>query len=168
MKHGKYQENSVKERFSEGKEEARDLMLGGLSLQRWNRRPVFSWGREVTRSKGLRISLTLILENLMEKVKRSGRNLQQSQSTGLGFFFSIYLFTYLATLGLSTWDLSLHQHRLSSSVAEVHGFSSSTACFKPESPALQGRFLTTGPPGKSQQGFFSLAKKTMVVSWVWR
>ena len=117
------------------------------------------------------MSLTLILENLMEKVKRSGRNLQQSQSTGLGFFFfNIYLVTYLARLGLShsTWDLSLQKHSLASSVVEAHGFSCSTACFKPESPALQGRFLTTGPRGKSQQGFFSLVKKTMVVSWVWR
>ena len=39
----------------------------------------------------------------MEKVEGSGRNLQQSQSTGLGFFFfNIYLFTYLATLVLAT------------------------------------------------------------------
>ena len=28
---------------------------------------------------------------------------------------------------------------------------------KPASPALEGRFLTTGPPGKSFTGIFSLA-----------
>ena len=28
---------------------------------------------------------------------------------------------------------------------------------KPASPALKGRFLTTGPPGKSFTGIFSLA-----------
>ena len=55
-------------------------------------------------------------------------------------------------------------HRLSScgarcSAVVVHGLSGSVACgilvpqprVKPMSPALQGRFLTTGPPEKSQQ-----------------
>ena len=42
------------------------------------------------------------------------------------------------------------------SVFVVHGFSCSAACgifldqgWKPASPALTGRFLTTGPPGKT-------------------
>ena len=58
----------------------------------------------------------------------------------------------------------IEAHRLSScgarcSAVVVHGLSGSVACgilvpqpgVKPVSPALQGRFLTTGPPEKSQQ-----------------
>ena len=48
------------------------------------------------------------------------------------------------------------------SVVVAHGLSCLEACgilvprpgIKPTSPALEGRFLTTGPPGKSQDGKF--------------
>ena len=83
---------------------------------------------------------------------------------------------YLAALDLCSsvqdlhyimWDLSLQcidylveTHWLQSvqdSVVVVHWFSCSAACgilvpwpgIKPTPPELQGRFLTTGPPGKS-------------------
>ena len=55
---------------------------------------------------------------------------------------------------------SLVEHGLWSidSVVVAHGFSSSVACgiflIKPMSAALAGRFLTSGPPGKSPEFFF--------------
>ena len=76
-----------------------------------------------------------------------------------------YVFVYLAASGLRCiiWVLSLWctdslvaAHVLQSwgSVVAAHGFSCSVTCgilvprpvIEPTSPALQGRFLTTGPP----------------------
>ena len=82
-----------------------------------------------------------------------------------------------------TWDLSLQctdslvvergLQRAQASLAGAHGLSYSGACgilvprpgIKPVSPALQGGFLTTGPPGKSPQFFLlhSNAVTTMCV-----
>ena len=69
-------------------------------------------------------------------------------------FFLSFFNIYLAVLDLSCvmWDLSL---RRVGSVVEVCGFSCPAVYrilvlrpgIKPMSPALQGRFLTTGPPG---------------------
>ena len=58
-------------------------------------------------------------------------------------------------LSCSMWDLLL-QHR-GVSLVESHGLSCPTACgilapqpgIKPMTPALEGGFLMTGPPGKS-------------------
>ena len=75
----------------------------------------------------------------------------------------------VAALGLScsTQDLCCIRRDLSAkyvySLVVVRGLSSSMACgilvhlpgIKPMSPALQGGFLTSGPPGKSQ-GFFNV------------
>ena len=90
------------------------------------------------------------------------------------FFFLIY-FIYLAASGLSCSTRDLHcnmrdlslQHTGSSSpragsVVVAHGLSCHAACgilvprpgIEPESPALEGGFLTTGPPGKSQHQYF--------------
>ena len=70
------------------------------------------------------------------------------------FLFYLKLFTYLTVSGLSysTQHLSLH-----CLVVVVGGLSCPTACgilfprpaIEPVSPVLQGKFLTTGPPGKS-------------------
>ena len=81
----------------------------------------------------------------------------------------LYLFiTYLAALSLSwgTWDLSLW-HRGFSLV--VRRFSCPRACgilgpwpgIKPTSPALEGIFLTTGPPGKLPLAIF-IQKQEMI------
>ena len=85
--------------------------------------------------------------------------------SSLAFSFSLFepLFLDLASLGL------VAAHRFSScgppecavSAAAVCGPSRSTACgilvawpgTEPSSPALQGGFLTTGPPGKSHESF---------------
>ena len=86
----------------------------------------------------------------------------------LFFLHSVYLFVCLAALGLScntrhlrciVWDLSL-QH--TDSLVVVHGLSCSKAYgilvprpgIKPKCLALLGGFLTTGPPGKSQEGIY--------------
>ena len=88
--------------------------------------------------------------------------------SSLSFSLLKYLFIYLTVSGFScgTWDLHCSVWDLSlwcvDSVIAVHGLSCFAACgillpwpgIKPPSPALQGRFLTTGPPGKSWQ-FFS-------------
>ena len=64
-----------------------------------------------------------------------------------------YLFTYLFTAsGLShgMWDFFfVAAPRLSCSVA-------CGILIEPTSPALQSKFLTTGPPGKSQEKGFKL------------
>ena len=72
-------------------------------------------------------------------------------------YIYIYLFLYLAASGLScgVWDPLLWDAGFSPVAA--HRLSCSTACgilvprpgIKPASHALEGRFLTTGPPGKS-------------------
>ena len=69
----------------------------------------------------------------------------------------MYVFTDLAVSGLrvGTRDLSL---RLTDSLAVARGLSFSEACgtfvpqpgIEPESPALQGEFLTTGPHERPQ------------------
>jgi len=110
----------------------------------------------------------------------------------LTFSLSLLMCIYLAVSSLVcgtqdphcvTWDLSLRctdslvvEHGLQSaqaSLAGAHGLSYSGACgilvprpgIKPVSPALQGGFLTTGPPGKSPQFFLlhSNAVTTMCV-----
>ena len=76
--------------------------------------------------------------------------------------FSFYLPTYLAVLGLGcgTQDLLWHMDTGSRSFGLSScsiGLGCSTTCgmlvprpgIEPISPAVQGRFLTTGPPGKS-------------------
>ena len=73
--------------------------------------------------------------------------------SSLAFSFLLFecLFLYLTSLGLTL------QH--TGSVVAVCGLSCSTAYgilvpwpgIEPSSPALQGGFLTTGPPGKSQE-----------------
>ena len=80
------------------------------------------------------------------------------------FFFNIYFLFYLAVSGLSCgtqdfhcfkWDLLLHHTDSQLAVCKL------STCFvtceilvpypgiEPVSPALQGGFITTGPPGKS-------------------
>ena len=73
------------------------------------------------------------------------------------FFFFKYLFIYFAALGLScgTQDLSLLCAGFS--LVAARGLSCPAACgilvpqpgMEPTSPALEGGFLTTGPPEKS-------------------
>ena len=68
----------------------------------------------------------------------------------------MFLFIYLAASGLSWW--------CPDSVVVAHGFSCPAACeilvpwpeIEPAPPALQGRFLTTGPPGKSPSTCFNI------------
>ena len=77
------------------------------------------------------------------------------------FIFQIFKNIYLATSGLScsTWDLLL---RHAGSVVMLYGLSCPVACeiLVPQPgveltfPALQGRFLTTGPREKSRTHFF--------------
>ena len=65
-----------------------------------------------------------------------------------------YLCVYLAALGFNCWSWDLW---CTGSVVEACGLSCSAACgildprqgIELVSPALEGRFLTTGPPGKS-------------------
>ena len=62
--------------------------------------------------------------------------------------------------GLSSCGVRAPEHV--GSVAAARGLSCPTACgilvpppgIEPMSPALEGRFLPTGPPGKSQDGKF--------------
>ena len=85
------------------------------------------------------------------------------------FFLFKYLFIYLAALGLSCsmgdlrcgmWGLSLWYAGFS--LVAAHRLSCPVACgilvpwpgIEPMSPALEGGFLTTGPPGKSQEQIF--------------
>ena len=57
--------------------------------------------------------------------------------------------------------------------SRARGFSCSAACgilvpppgIEPASPALEGRFLTTGPPGKSPQNFFKEPKPILRARW---
>ena len=68
------------------------------------------------------------------------------------------------------------QLRHASSVVVVHGLSCPTACgilvpqpgIEPGSPALEGGFLTTGPPGKSPNHHISLseAQLLLLVSYI--
>ena len=86
----------------------------------------------------------------------------------------LFFFFFLAVLGLSCSmqdvcciirDLSLW---LTGSLVVAWGLSYSEECgilvprpgIEPMSPALQGRFLTTGPPGKSS--FYLLIKKPVI------
>ena len=72
----------------------------------------------------------------------------------VGFFF--FFNSAVSHLGCGMWDLPL---RPMDSLVVAHGLSCSAARgslvpwpgIKPESPVLQGRLLTTGPPGKSPQ-----------------
>ena len=65
----------------------------------------------------------------------------------------------LSSCGMQVFSLSL---RCVSSVVVAHGLSCPTACgilvpqpgIEPASPSLAGRFLTTGPPGKSQAYYY--------------
>ena len=85
------------------------------------------------------------------------------------YFLNIYLFIYLAVSGLrcsmqdlrcGVWDLSL---RHAGSLVAARSLSCPTACgilvprpgIEPVSLALEGGFLTTGPPGKSQSYFLN-------------
>ena len=61
--------------------------------------------------------------------------------TGVGFFF------FLATLSLPSGTHSLVVHRLS--CLEAYVILVPQPVIKSTSPALEGRFLTTGPSGKS-------------------
>jgi len=71
----------------------------------------------------------------------------------VGFFF-FFFNSAVSHLGCGTWDLAL---RPMDSLVVAHWLSCSVARgslvpgpgIKPESPVLQGRLLTTGPPGKS-------------------
>ena len=73
--------------------------------------------------------------------------------------FSKYLFIYLAAVGCGTWDRSLRCILLFAAL----GLSYPTACEtlvpppggESASPALEGRFLTTGPSRKSPALFLS-------------
>ena len=75
-------------------------------------------------------------------------------------FFFFLIFIYLATSGLSciTWDIFL---QCADSLVVVHKFSCPKAHgilvpqfgIEPTPSALEGRFLTIGPPGKSLEGF---------------
>ena len=86
-------------------------------------------------------------------------------------FTDMYLFIYLAALGLScnTWDLCCVIVILTLSSCGIldyllgrhMGFLVSWPGIKPLLPALQSRFLTAGPPGNSEPGFL------MVTVW-WR
>ena len=61
---------------------------------------------------------------------------------------------------------------LAGSVVAAHRLSCPTACgilipqpgIKPMSPALEGGFLTTGPPGKSPSGCFKIFSLSMIFS----
>ena len=72
----------------------------------------------------------------------------------------------LVEQGLSSYGPWVPEH--TGSVIVAQGLSCSLACrilvswpgIEPESPGLQGRFLTTGPPGKSWCGFFSCGMRT--------
>ena len=76
------------------------------------------------------------------------------------FFFNTLkkLFIYLATSGLSCGTRDLLLWRVGFSLVVAYGLSCPATCgilvprpwIKPASPALEGGFLTTGPPGKSQ------------------
>ena len=86
-------------------------------------------------------------------------------------FFNIYLFIQVSVAALGSrcvvWDLSLRRTDSQScgagSVLVAVWLSCPSACgilvprpgIEPDSPALQGGFLTTEPPGKSQEvGFY--------------
>ena len=67
------------------------------------------------------------------------------------FFFKFYLFIWLPPVFVLAWGLSSCGTR---AVSPWHGNLSSPTRFTPVSPALQGRVLTTWPPGKSQDVSF--------------
>ena len=67
---------------------------------------------------------------------------------------------WLEGSSLSHWDLSFWLIRLRNCGVRVPwhvGFLVPQPGIKPVSPALQGQFLSTGPPGKSQAHPFSLS-----------
>ena len=99
----------------------------------------------------------------------------------IGLYLKIFFFKYFEILlkyliwlhqGLScdTHDLSLQPLDLSLVVSR--GLSCSKACgilvprpgINPSSPALEGRFLTTGPPGRSPNilRYFILSKRILI------
>ena len=98
------------------------------------------------------------------------------------FFFNIYLFNYLAALGLSCGLQDLHGGSQASLQlwrlrSGAHGLSSCpVACgilvpqpgIEPASPALEGRFLTTGPPGKSLGHLVNNADSHSGLGWCLR
>ena len=100
----------------------------------------------------------------------------------LFFFLNIYLFICLAVSGLICgmrdlcWVMQTLQLWHKRSVVEVHGLSCSVACgilvphpeVKPISPALQGGFLTTAPPGTSlcQLSSGILEASAVQLNWV--
>ena len=104
--------------------------------------------------------------------------LQKTPSLGF-LLFKEYLCIYLAVLGFScsTWDLccvtgDLSLQRIDSLVV-VQGLSCSVACrilaprpgIETTSPVSQGRFLTTGPPGKSLTLHFEMVNSQLLFSW---
>ena len=119
-----------------------------------------------------------------------------SQTTHYSFLCSFFLFfffkvfSYLTVLGLSCSmldlccvmkDLPLQcadslvvMLRLSSCTGQAPGCYSAPgvlvpqSVIEPESPALQGRFLTTGPPGKSQHPVFLSISEYRAVPAAWQ
>ena len=98
-------------------------------------------------------------------------------------FYLFYFIFYLAASGLScgTWGILVAACRIFrcsmwglslrhvGALVVAHGLSCPAACgilvprpgIEPVSPALEGRFLTTGPPGKSLPWLFKLQLHTI-------
>ena len=101
-----------------------------------------------------------------------GLRLRFAVSTISFFFFNMYLFFFSCIRSqLCHVGSFVAARRLSPecwcSVVVVHGLSCSRACrilvpqpgMEVRSPALPSEFLTTGPPGKPQDGFFIYIRK---------
>ena len=75
---------------------------------------------------------------------------------------------HMGSVVCGTWALSL---RRAISVVVAHGLSCLTACgilvprtgIEPESPALEGGFFTTGPPGKSWKVLKNMQKSVYLM-----
>ena len=91
---------------------------------------------------------------------------------GWSSFFKVFIDLFLAVSDLNRSSRVL-LHHTGFSLVVTHGLSCPVVCgifvpwpgIKPSSPALEGGFLTTGPPGKSP-GLSSLHSQISYRSWV--
>ena len=116
---------------------------------------VWYWqkNRQIDPWKRIEITETDLRDYNQLTFDKGAKSIQWSKDC-LFFFFFKYLFSFGNVF--STWDLSLWRTAslyfwcVGSTDAPGHvGILLPWPGIKPTSPALEGRFLTTGPPGKS-------------------